>query len=166
MLINLGVLEKVIEHQGSQDKLAAAGSGHAAVALFKLQIAPVTALRKANSANSWGLCFDDVDLASKIDRKTLAVKLPNYCAAVVQASATTATINDAAAAAAQLVDHELEFRGKDVVTIAGVGLRSKFGSLPAAATTEPVLTGQLHSSSALALAKSSWLATLITRLGL
>lgn len=161
MLIDLGVLATVLEHQGSEEKISSCGGCTTLIQQFRACVSPVTELRSRNSAEGWGLAFDQVNLASKIDRD-LNLKVINYCAALVQASSTTASLAEvtACARAAQPAAH----RGKDILLVAGVALRRKAGSLPQAATEEPVLCGQLHSSAGYALSMSDWLGALHRRL--
>jgi hypothetical protein len=166
MLILLGVLTTVIEHQGSAEKIAASGDAESVVDQLEAAVSPVTALRSANARNSWGLAFDEVSIASKADRGTLAVAVARYCQAVVQASDTSVTLGEVIEAAAQEVGDDLGPRGRDVIELAGLALRQKIGTLPQAATLEGTLTAQLHSSAGLALSRSEWLGRLQATLAL
>ncbi|WP_454299553.1 hypothetical protein [Salana multivorans] len=164
MLIGLGVLSLVLEHQGSSEKLTKYGGVEKLVRRLVEIVEPVTALRSVNSRERWGLAFDRVSIADKIDRRTLELKIDGYCAALIRAS-SAAPDNTAVSAAcrADLPDN-LGPRGRDVLEAAGVALRRIAGTLPAAASTESVLAGQLHSSAGLALASSRWLKDLKQRI--
>jgi hypothetical protein len=166
MLIRLGVLAQVIEHLGSKEKLAKLGGAEKLVAIIEAEVAPVSNLRKANVNQAWGLAFDQVDLASKVDKETLKLRVSSYCAALVQASSTQLKSIELSRIAAQRFQDELGHRGKDVVAVAGTALRKKAGNQQQAVCVEQVLTAHLRSSCGFALSKSSWLAGLLRRLGL
>lgn len=128
-------------------------------------VAPVTRLRLRNASENWGLAFDEVDLSTKIDQRDLTLKKLAYCSAIQRSSRgniefaiISATADDAA------LDDGLGARGKDVIAAAGVALRRVAGNLQLAATSESVLSAQVHSSSGLALANSEWLANLRAKL--
>jgi len=162
MLIELGVLTTILEHQGSSGKLASVGGAAALVAVLVAQLLPIARLRHMNSREGWGLNFDEVDLPAKANRRTLTIDLDRYAAAVVQASDTDASIIQARAA---LNDGDLDDRGprgKDVVALAGLALRAKVGTLPQAACSEPQLSAQLRSAGAFALEQSTWMSLLRT----
>ena len=125
----------------------------------------VTKLRLVNELERWGLPFDQVDLAGKIDQRRLELKSEGYCAALSRAVGNRVPTQTLMSAATTTVDDGLGPRGKDVVA-AGAALRRVAGSLPLQATSEPLITGQLHSSSGMALASSEWLNELRSRIGL
>lgn len=158
MLISLGVLAIVLSHQGSEEKIAQCGGADALVERLVEQLAPVTALRLANARGEWGLSFDQVDLARKIDSRSLTLNVTGMCTALIQASQTEVTQAQLQAVVSTAC-HDAP-RGRDVVTAAGVALRSIAGTLPQAATSVNVLTAQLHSSATYWLARSVWLSEL------
>lgn len=162
MLIAMGVLATVLEHQGSARKIAALGGPDALIHELKTCVAPVTALRRKNASEGWGLAFDKVDMAGKIDRDRLRLRSANYCAALLQASTSTIS-SSAVLAEAEHAENLADYRGKDVMVAAGVALRKRAGTLPQAATVESILSAQLRSSCGLALSKSEWLAELLQR---
>jgi hypothetical protein len=162
MLIDLGSLASVLEHQGSTEKLAAVGGAAAFVAGLVAQLLPIARLRQTSMREGWGLDFNEVDLASKANRHTLTIELDRYAAAIVQASDTGATILQARAALHEGDLDDRGARGKDVVALAGVALRSKIGTLPQAACDEPRLSAQLRSTGAFALEQSAWMSQLRT----
>lgn len=160
MLIHLGTLTTVLEHQGSNRKLESNGGADAIVATILGELLPIARLRYANAREGWGLNFDAVDLPSKADRRTLAVDLTRYAAALIQASDTAASISQALAAMNKGELDDRGPRGKDVVALAGLALRAKIGALPQAACAELHLSAQLRSAGAFALEQSSWLSRL------
>lgn len=165
MLVGLGVLALVIDHQGSAAKLAQAGGSSALVERLIQIVEPVTKLRSANARHNLGLRFDDVDLASKIDLRTLTLKVISLHSALLAASDVVLAPSELLAEVGAVPDG-LEPRGKDVVSAAGVALRRVAGSLPSAVADVAVLTAQLHSSAGLALERSSWMARLRAKLGI
>ncbi|WP_163541998.1 DUF4435 domain-containing protein [Occultella kanbiaonis] len=164
MLIELGTLAMVLEHQGSEQKLARFGGAEKLIQLLIDAVASVTALRYANARNNWGLAFDKVKLADKFDRNTLQLKVENYCAAISRASESDADTKSIYEAALSDAPDDLGPRGRDVLEAAGVALRKVAGSLKVESTSESVLTSQLHSSAGLALSRSDWLIGLKDRL--
>lgn len=165
MLIELGVLAHVLESQASRDKLASQGGADSIVVHIRQAVAPVSSLRMASRAASWGLRFDAVNLASKTDRRTLQIDILGYCTALRAASESAVPLIELTRVA-QAANCRDRYRGRDVVCIAGVALRWLIGSLQQAACAEPVLVAQLHSSGAFALSRSAWLVGLKDRLAL
>ncbi len=162
MLISLGVLALILDHQGSAEKLSATGGPHKLVRRLVELVEPVSRLRAANAREGWGIRFDEVSLGSKIDAKNLTLKVPNYCVALAATTSgvDAATLIDASTAS---VDDEFGPRGKDVLVATGVALRRCAGSLQHQATTEPIISAQLRSSCGLALSQSDWLHELRSR---
>lgn len=160
MLIELGVLDLVLEHRGSAEKLDAAGG---VVAVRKDLVSKamfIAKLRAANARDSWGLPFDHVDVASKTDRRTMALDAGRYCSALIAAGRALVDLDTLLSAGdADLSDHRGP-RGRDVVSLAGVALRHHVGTLPKAACEESGLSAQLRSSAAFLLERSEWLAAL------
>ncbi|MCR2824293.1 DUF4435 domain-containing protein [Microbacterium sp. zg.Y909] len=160
MLASLGVLRTVLEHQGSSAKLEALGGVDAACELVQRAAHSVAEIRAANARNSWGLRFDALDVTAKADKRTLELDIRRFAAALVQGSDTEASTTDVVAV---VVGSPLDGRGprgKDIAAFAGFGLRARFGSLPAAATSADVICAQLRSSAGLALERSQWMAML------
>ena len=94
MLIHLGVLALVLEHIGSAEKLAAAGGAYELIGRFQETLRPVTRMRLQNARSRWSLAFDGVDLAGKIDRKSLELKLNGYCEALRRCSSDPAPLSE------------------------------------------------------------------------
>lgn len=162
MLVSMGVLGDLLSHIGSPEKIKACGGVSTLVDKLCKNVAAVTSLRQQNEVNHWSIAFDKVDLASKVDKKTLQLNVNSYCMALLSASRPNTSASQAALlhAAEQMPNGPFAFRGKDVVAFAGVALRATAGSLPHAATAEQVLSSQLRSSAGLRLSQSDWLALL------
>ncbi len=162
MLIGLGVLKLVIEHQGSTTKIRACGGADALIEKVLSAASIVSAIRSASRQAQWGLRFDAVDLSKKVDAKSLLLNSESYCNALLSASQTNAGLAALKSVAFADVD-DLGPRGKDVLAVVGVALRKVAGSLPQAAASESVMVGQLHSSAGLKLSTSVWLKNLLDR---
>lgn len=160
MLIGLGVLAEVLEHQGSDVKLAKVGGAPALVQKLIMTLSEVSRLRRINAREGLGLPFDDVSLASKVNQKTLSLDLKSYVTALLSKANYPVQLAQLLAQIASEEEDALGPRGKDVVALAGVALRSVAGNLKAHACDEPVLSGQLRSSSQFALHASEWIARL------
>lgn len=165
MLIGLGVLDLIFEHQGSRDKLKAVGGSSTLIQRLMTVVEPVSALRRENSHQNLALSFSELDLAHKVDNRTLELDLAGFCTALVSVSDTTVGPHDLVELAKRPPVDSYGPRGKDLAALAGVALRSIAGTLPLQATREAIITAQLHSSSGLALSSSSWLAQLKAKLG-
>lgn len=170
MLINLGVLETVLEHHGSKNKLDSQGGSKELVDRLKAIVTPVSAIRKANATYSWGIPFSDVSIESHIQLKTLSFELEKYCLAACRST------NERAEPEAHRIEMEMILdasredlhdargpRGKDVLAVAGVALRRIAGSLGKNEVSEDRMVSLLHGSAGLALDKSSWLKVLRER---
>lgn len=156
MLIGLGVLASLLEHVGSLPKLSAIGGASNLVAILIKSVRPLTSLRVANAKNGWGLPFDEVQVADKIDKKTLEMNVASYCSALRNKMDDPIDQSILLQTAQALHANPKIFRGKDVVAAAGVALRKRAGALQQAASDPDYLCAQLHSSSGLALTQSDW----------
>lgn len=155
MLIANGALASLLEHLGSTQKLTGRGGATAVVLQLCASMRAIASLRRENAVNGWGLAFDRVDLASKIDRRTLSLNVARYCqalSATTQHSVSTQQLIEVATRA----DRSLGVRGKDVVAAAGVALRQAVGSLPSAACTEDALSCTLRFGGARFLRECNW----------
>lgn len=160
MLVEMGVLAHLLEHQGSAAKLGKLGGAERLCKQLAQEAHAVAEIRAANEREAWGLRFDSVDVAAKADRDTLKLDVKRYVSALIQASDTSV---QSSVVLESVTGDSLDgrgARGRDIVAFAGVALRRKAGSLPAAATTVDVLSAQLRSSAGLALSRSKWLANL------
>ncbi|RQX10847.1 hypothetical protein DDE19_31640 [Micromonospora ureilytica] len=167
MLAQTDGLRRLVEELGSNDKLRRIGGLPALRQILQEIVVPLGRLRAANSQRSWGLPFDDVDLASKIGHKDLSFNLQGYCAALSQRrggrpSATTLI------RIAQGLDRSTSeatcprgsapyYRGKDLMVALGVGLRSLAGTSDKALTDGEHLARILRAIAAPHLARTAWL---------
>ncbi|MEU8464736.1 hypothetical protein [Streptomyces sp. NPDC029003] len=71
---------------GSMAKIEAQGGFEQVIERLFLLVEPVSRLRRANIENDWGLTFDSIDLRSKIEKKSLNLKIQSYCAALNDSS--------------------------------------------------------------------------------
>jgi hypothetical protein len=157
MLVSMGCLERLLLHHGSGEKLHAAGGASAMVHTMIENSAVLSSLRQANHDNEWGLAFDKTDLAKQVDKDTLAVKVVPYCQALLATNPEATTLPILLAAAEQQAEGPHLFRGRDVVTLAGVALRRLLGSLPEASSKPDLLCDALRGMSSLRLSESDWL---------
>lgn len=164
MLIGLGVLAIVLNHQGSREKLGEIGGSANLVKQLENMAEPVASLRHRNAQEGYGLNFVNVDIASKVKTATLDFEIRSYCTALLAKSQASVPLNRLLEIAGDELPDAHGPRGKDVVSLAGAALRRFAGALPTAAVTESVLTGQLHSSAGLVLSTSEWLISLRQRL--
>ncbi|MCX4396049.1 DUF4435 domain-containing protein [Streptomyces sp. NBC_01767] len=82
MLTVAGAAGDLVSEFGSADKIKDLGGAQQVLQKTYSLIEPISRLRRANYENNWGLAFDRVEIASKIDRKTFALKVQSYCAAL------------------------------------------------------------------------------------
>lgn len=158
MLVKIGVLATVIEHLGSEEKLARLGGPQALIEKLVETIKPITRLRMKSRMSGWALAFDRVDLPGKLDQRTLELKVSSYCAALGRIEPCPASVTEMVSAASdEALDDGYGPRGRDLIMAAGVALRHVVGSHRQAAVSEQVLAAHVHSSSGLALARSDWL---------
>jgi hypothetical protein len=156
MLVGIGVLASVIDHQGSEIKIGKLGGSSLLVTSLIESLSEVTRLRFINSRDSLGLPFDDVDIASKVNQKNLKFDITGYVTALLSKVGYPVTVGCLIDKIRSEIDDQLGPRGKDIVALAGVALRSRAGNLKAHACEEPVLSSQLRSSASFALDKSEW----------
>lgn len=164
MLIEMGVLTSVIQYQGNREKIELFGGAESLVAKLVETARPLTALRSHNRKYNLALSFDELNIAHKTDLQTLEFEVLAFCSALMSVSDTEVKLAQLLSFAKTEVTDELGPRGKDVVSLAGVALRSVAGSLPLAATKEEVLNPQVLSSAGFALSASDWLRVLQAKL--
>lgn len=160
MLILLGVLANVLDHQGSAAKIDRLGGARELCDQLISEAHAVAELRAANHKQAWGLRFDGVDIATKADRRTLKVDLHRLVAALIQASETDVTSAEVLMFVKGDTLDGRGPRGKDVLALAGLALRHRAGSLPVAATVVEVISGQLRSSAGMLVERSAWFSSL------
>lgn len=161
MLISFGALTIVLDHQGSREKLAARGGAEVVSRMIRDLTQPIARLRHENRRQGWGLRFDEVDLTSKVDRKTLLLDEKRYAAALVQASETDVTEIEVREVMSEGDVDDRGPRGRDMAALAGVALRHFVGSLEKAACEESVVSNQVRFAGSRALEQSAWLARLL-----
>lgn len=160
MLVLLGVLARILDHQGSAAKVESLGGARELCGQLISQAHAVAEIRAANHKESWGLRFDDVDIAAKTDRRTLKIDLQRLVAALIQASDTDVSSAEVLRVVKGDTLDGRGPRGKDVLALAGLALRHKAGSLPVAATVVDVISAQLRSSAGLLVERSAWLTSI------
>lgn len=160
MLVLLGVLATILDHQGSASKIDSLGGARELCDQLISEAHAIAEIRAANQTQSWGLRFDAVDISSKADRRTLKIDLQRLVAALIQASDTDVSSADVLRVVKGDALDGRGPRGKDVLALAGLALRHRAGSLPVAATVVDVISGQLRSSAGLLVERSAWLTSL------
>ncbi|GAB3302233.1 hypothetical protein GCM10027427_28610 [Pseudoclavibacter terrae] len=162
MLVRMGVLDLIIDHLGSAEKIKKLNGASTLVAKLIQLGEEVGALRASNRENGWGLPFRNVDPASKTDIRTLVFDRDRYIRALIQASETEVTFGEINDALSTLAKDELGPNGKDVLSFAAVALRNAAGTLHKEACSSAVLGAQLRSSCALELERSEWMTMIRT----
>lgn len=160
MLVQLGALEILIDHQGSRQKVANAGGSEALVARLVESASFLSALRAVNARDSLGLPFDSVDLFKKVDPNTLELSKRELCQALLARCSADVTPDELVDAALKVEDDGLGPSGKDVTGLAGVALRKLIGTLPHAVADPKYLLPHLRSGAILLVKESPWLATM------
>jgi hypothetical protein len=174
MLIGIGALRRMLLELGSADKLTAFGGLEALKeALFSI-VLPAAVLRRANYEQGWGLVFDAVDLASRIERRTLKFNLNGYCTSLSQTVANdpSARVLLEYATGVRAISQQPHcprgvspyFRGKDFLAGVGVALRSLIGSCVKSIAEADHLDKVLRLSANGALASSQWADDLVVLL--
>ncbi|MFD9722777.1 hypothetical protein [Streptomyces sp. NPDC059072] len=138
MLLVSRVGADMLQELGSTGKIETQGGAQAIISRIFEILEPVTRLRRANAENSWGIAFDAVDLASKIDKKEMALKIHSYCMALHQTSSTSPGIKvlEAYAVGSRKLNSQPAcprgstpyFRGRDFLAALGVALCGYCGS--------------------------------------
>lgn len=159
MLTELGVLEVVVEHFASAGKLEKSGGAAAIVAIVVEQARSVARLRRYSSRHKLGLSFASVDICSKADKNSLVVDINRLCAALTAKTGCPLGAADLIDALSSC-DVEEQYSGKDAVALVGLALRGKIATMPHGACSREVLIKALHSSAAMSLSESSWIAAL------
>jgi hypothetical protein len=111
----------------------------------------IAVLRIANAANQWGLPFDGIELAKKVDTD-LGLKRRSYCQALaaddrvqVRLDTLHAILQNANGNGGEN-DGTIFFSGKDALVVVGVALKAKIGSCETAITKADHLTRVLRLS--------------------
>ncbi|MFE0854932.1 MULTISPECIES: hypothetical protein [Streptomyces] len=163
---------------GSCDKMDKLGGVQKVTLQLMAILEPITRLRRANAENRWGLAFDKVDLSSKIDRKTMTLKIRPYCNALHEKSSDSPDVPTLQ----ELVDHALGvrpltcepvcprgskpyFRGRDFLLILGVALCGYCGTKRAQSVTQENLESALRLAGAHEIRISQWGRELLQLIG-
>lgn len=138
MLVVSKVGADLIAEFGSAQKIAARGGISGILGKLYEMLDPVTRLRRANAENGWGISFDDVDLGSKIDKRSMVLRLQPYCAALSDTSHGSpgqAVLYDYATGAKSVSKYptcprgsQPYFRGRDFLVLLGAALSGYCGS--------------------------------------
>ncbi|MBQ0985206.1 hypothetical protein KBZ10_11880 [Streptomyces sp. F63] len=171
---------------GSCDKIEKLGGAQKVSSQLMGILEPVTRLRRANAENSWGLAFDAVDLSSKIDKKTMTLKVRSFCNALLDNSRNTPELSTCGwpelPSLSTLMDHaegrqhvtrepvcprgsKPYFRGRDFLLVLGVALCGYCGTKRAQSVTQDILEGALRLAGAHELGLSQWGLDLLRLIG-
>ena len=164
-------LDDLLEEVGSEEKLQGFGGADSLRRRAYEVLAPVTRLRRANALGGWGVNFDSVSLAAKIDTHTLSVSVQSLCDSLWSPDLPVEKAELYAAAADCRFDvtcpHTgLELvRGRDALAVTGAALRRLIGSLTHAQASTDRLEETLRLAGSQASAQSSsWLGRVETLL--
>ncbi|MEU1051731.1 hypothetical protein [Streptomyces sp. NPDC005876] len=176
LLLEIGSCDK-IENLGGAQKVASQLIGI---------LGPITRLRRANAENGWGLAFDAVDLSSKIDKKTMTLKIRSFCNALLDNSRnrselpahdwpelpSLAALTDYAEGRQHVTREpvcprgsEPYFRGRDFLLVLGVALCGYCGTKRAQSVTLDNLEGALRLAGAHELRVNQWGLDLLRLIG-
>jgi hypothetical protein len=135
MLLTTSALDTLLSELARPERLQTFGGVEVLRAHLQDEALAVAGLRRANALHRWGLAFDEIDLASKVDRDTLRFRLPNLCDALRR------TVQNGVPERQALIDsagldpgtcprsgHPLR-RGRDCLALLAAALRRRIGSL-------------------------------------
>lgn len=175
MLASGKAYSALLDELGSSEKINKGGGVRSIMKAAQKAVEPIVLLRRANFENQWGLAFDEVDVASKIDPKTLQLKLQPYCAAL---SATVSHVPSQSVlleyatgkkSPSRIVScprgSQPYYRGRDLLAVTGVALRSLAGSCARNVTDAEHLAKVLRLTATAFMYHSSWGSELVERLG-
>ncbi|MEU5314567.1 hypothetical protein [Streptomyces sp. NPDC021562] len=164
----------LISELGSLDKIERCGGEAAIVSRLLELVTPVTRLRRASFENDWRLAFDAVDLAAKIDKKEMKLKLQSYCISLHGASRRSpgpAILEKYAVGALPLRQEPScprgstpYFRGRDFLAVLSVALCAFCGSKRAQTVLPDSLEEALRLAGAYELRTTAWGAELLSLL--
>lgn len=122
----------LIEELGSEAKIAS-GGGVETLRSLAIGLAGVVGLvRRANAEQGWGIDFERLDFARKIDARTLRLAIDRLCAAVQGQLADAQHRREIGRIIAD-VDPQLDrgqgsFRGRDALDVVKIALQRVYGS--------------------------------------
>lgn len=156
MLIKLGVLAKVLRHVGSAEKISAFG-GMAAIEDSVSRVAIVVGeIRRQNAAYGWGVNFDSVNLADKVDRNSLELKIDSYCSALLAGHRGSGDVDLSRLLTAAHEAKGAAYKGKDALAATSAALRKLVGTLDKAACDTKLLGDMLRAASSYEVSRSTW----------
>ncbi|MFE3947802.1 hypothetical protein ACFXPV_38990 [Streptomyces sp. NPDC059118] len=165
----------LINELGSSEKIAAHGGAEAVIARLREEVRPVSLLRRANVENQWGIVFDEVDLTSKIDKRTVTLKTQSYCAALDGTSDFSPGQKTLLKFASGEISVSSEpscprgsipyFRGRDFLSFLSVALTSYCGTRRSQTVGWESLESQLRLAGDSFFRASTWLEELSQSLG-
>ncbi|MFD8112016.1 DUF4435 domain-containing protein [Streptomyces microflavus] len=126
---------------------------------------PISLLRRANYLREWGLKFDAVEPAEKINQRDLNFNVVGYCQALVTASLKPPPLSEVIEVATGKTPTPLPtcphgavnyYNGKDFAAVLGVFLRKKLGSLTKSQTERKHVCAILRSSAAGRIRRDRW----------
>lgn len=174
MLANSKTYSVLLDELGSSEKISKGGGVKAILQAAQKAVKPIAWLRRANFENQWGLAFDKVDVASKIDPKTLQLKLQPYCAALSATVSHDPSQNLLLdyATGKKTPSHtpscprgsEPYYRGRDLLAVTGVALRALAGSCPRNITDAEHLAKVLRLTATAFIYHSKWGGELVENL--
>lgn len=160
---------------GSSEKIGKMGGVEKVALQLMSLLRPVTRLRRANVENGWGLAFDKVDLASKVDKKTMTLKVRPYCSAIFDKSESSPNVSVLVEYASGVQELSGEpacprgshpyFRGRDFLLVLGVALCGYCGTKRAQSVTQDSLESSLRLAGAEELRTSQWGKDLLRLIG-
>jgi hypothetical protein len=172
MLMASPAADRLVDELGSVLKLAAFGRK----ALFdtaRVEAEKVARLRRANGINGWGLVFDEVDIAGKVDRDSLFLSVTRLSAALQQTTSADVKRSELE----EVAEHgDLPncprsgrplVRGEDQLSVVGVALRKLVGTRTKSQSEPEFLAAVLRASAVSDWLRSrSWFEDLRMRAGL
>jgi hypothetical protein len=128
--------ERVLTVLGSEDKLDLYGGAAVLRKTILETLMPIIRLRRANALHGWSIKFDDLDLASKVNLRTLTLSSQSLCDSLwsEDCGASRATLyavaNDDNAPLPQCPETASTLvKGRDALAVTGVALRRLVGNL-------------------------------------
>ena len=159
---------------GSVGKIDARGGACAVISHLYEILEPISRLRRANVENNWRLAFDAVDLASKIEKRSMTFRLQPYCMALDRESPNSpgAAVIESYATGKSALDSEPScprgsspyFRGRDFLAILGAALCGFCGTKRAQSVLVESLAETLRLAGAYEIRDSQWGRELLTLL--
>ena len=135
MLWTSSALEHLLTEVGSAEKLHLFGGARLLRAAVVHALLPLTRLRAANALEGWGLNFDLLRLAPRVNRATLSIQTQSLCDALASTAPGGVERRHLYAVASEGSDEVCSYtnypmvRGRDALVVTGVALRHLVGNL-------------------------------------